>query len=218
MKFNRALLVAGVIAIAVAGFFLGRRFLENREVARVNEVTKSSADILVRRSAARLGREGAPVTVVEFFDPECESCRAFHPMTKMLLEEFQGKVLFVFRYAPFHPNSRFAIQILEAARKQNRYWETLDLLYQYQPQWGDHHNPRPELIWQYITKLELDIATLKVDMNSPDIEEMIKQDIQEGQTLGVRMTPSFFVNGVPLTTFGYEPLRQLILKSLAQQP
>lgn len=217
MKFNRAFLVLGVVALAIAGFFLGKRFLESRELARVTEITKSSSDILVRQTAARLGREGAPVTVVEFFDPECESCRAFHPMTKMLLEEFQGKVLFVFRYAPFHPNSRFAIQILEAARKQNRYWETLDTLYQYQPQWGDHHNPRPELIWNYISKLDLDIEKLKLEMNSPEIEEIIKQDTQEGQTLGVRMTPSFFVNGVPLTTFGYEPLRQLIIQALSQQ-
>ena len=54
MKFNRAFLVIGVIALAVAGFFFGKRFLENREVARVSEITKTSSDILIRRTAARL--------------------------------------------------------------------------------------------------------------------------------------------------------------------
>jgi protein-disulfide isomerase len=136
-------------------------------------------------------------------------------MTKMLLQEFDGKVQMLFRYAPFHANSKFAIQILEAARQQNRYWEVLDVLYQHQPQWGDHHNPRPELIWTFLTEVVgLDMARLKVDMNEPGIQKMIEQDLSDGRQLGVERTPQFFVNGEPLLNFGYEQLRQLVIKHI----
>ena len=208
---NKKILVFSTVAVVLVGFALATYVFRNKEVSQVQQ----NAHLLLRADAARLGSPLAPVTVVEFFDPECETCRRFHPMTKMLLQEFDGKVQMLFRYAPFHANSKFAIQILEAARQQNRYWEVLDVLYQYQPQWGDHHNPRPELIWTYLVEVGgLDIAQLKVDMNGPGIQKMIEQDLGDGRQLGVQRTPQFFVNGDPLLDFGYEQLRQLVIKHI----
>ncbi len=208
---NKKILVFSTVAVVLVGFALATYVFRNKEVSQVQQ----NAHLLLRADAARLGSPLAPVTIVEFFDPECETCRRFHPMTKMLLQEFDGKVQMMFRYAPFHANSKFAIQILEAARQQNRYWEVLEVLYQYQPQWGDHHNPRPELIWTYLVDVGgLDIPRLKVDMNEPGIQKMIEQDLSDGRQLGVQRTPQFFVNGEPLLNFGYEQLRQLVLKHI----
>jgi protein-disulfide isomerase len=208
---NKKILVFSTVAVVLMGFALATYVFRNKEVSLVQQ----NAHLLLRTDAARLGSPLAPVTVVEFFDPECETCRRFHPMTKMLLQEFDGKVQMLFRYAPFHANSKFAIQILEAARQQNRYWEVLDVLYQHQPQWGDHHNPRPELIWTFLTEVGgLDMARLKVDMNEPGIQKMIEQDLSDGRQLGVERTPQFFVNGEPLLNFGYEQLRQLVIKHI----
>jgi protein-disulfide isomerase len=135
----------------------------------------------------------------------------------MLLQENEGKVQLVVRYAPFHPNSRFAIKILEAARKQGKYWEVMEVLFQYQPQWGDHHHPQPELIWKYLPESGVDVARIKEDMNDPAIDEMIEKEIQDLKDLGVRGTPTFFVNGRPLERFGFEPLRELIADELKRK-
>ena len=161
-----------------------------------------------------LGDERAAVTVVEFFDPECESCRVFHPMTKMLLQEFEGKIKLQYRYAAFHRNSEMAIRILEASRLQNRYWEVLDLLFQHQPEWGSHADPKPELIWNYLVEAKIDIKAIKDEMFSDSIKSILEQDRKDVELLGVRMTPAFFVNGEPLLEFGYQELRELVLKNL----
>lgn len=213
---NKLVLVIGALVLVVGGFFVATKLLESQKKEEIQLAVKSQSELLLRSTAMRQGNEMAPVTVVEFFDPECESCRAFHPLVKMLLKEFDGQIQVVYRYAAFHPNSKYAISILEAARRQDRYWDVLDVMYQYQPQWGDHHNPRPELLLGYLEPLKLDMEKLKADMSDPSINEYIAADARDGQTLGVRMTPSFFVNGEPLTSFGYEQLRQLIMKAIAQ--
>src|SRR5690606_28131327 len=118
----------------------------------------------VREYSPRFGSENAKVILTEFLDPECESCRAFYPVVKSLLSEFGDKVQLVVRYAPFHQNSRVAIKALEAARFQGKYWESLELLFFHQPQWGDHHNPRPELIFEFLSQLGLNMEQLKSDM------------------------------------------------------
>lgn len=208
---NKKNLVIASVVVVIAGFAIASYLFRSKEVSEVQK----NAHLLLRDGAAELGTPNAPVTVVEFFDPECETCRRFHPMTKMLLQEFEGKIRLVFRYAPFHANSKFAVQILEAARKQNKYWEVLDVLYQYQPQWGDHHHPQPELIWTYLPQVAgLNIDQVKTDMNDPAIQKILEQDMTDGRQLGVQRTPQFFVNGEPLLNFGYEQLRQLVLSHI----
>ena len=164
----------------------------------------------------RKGNSEAKVFVVEFFDPECETCREFHPYMYDIMSEFEGKIQLIMRYAPFHGNSILAVSILEGARKQDKYWEALEILYQHQPEWGDHHNPRPELIWNYLPRLGIDIERLKNDMKDPAIQKIIEQDLKDGQTLDVRQTPTFFVNGKPLIEFGPDQLKQLIEAELKE--
>ena len=73
------------------------------------------------------------LSISEFLDPECESCRMFAPKVKKLVEMYHGQVKLVIRYAAFHKNSKHAIRVLEATRKQNKYKESLNLLFDYQP-------------------------------------------------------------------------------------
>ena len=202
-----------VVAVIIAFVAATQLFRKEEKVATVARVQENEAS-LVREHAPTLGTPGG-VVLVEFFDPECESCRVFHPYTKQLLQEFEGKLQIVFRYAPFHHNSRQAIKILEAARMQNKYFETLDVLFEHQPEWGSHHDPKPELMWNFIAKVKgLNVEQVRRDAESPAIEQTIRLDVSDGQALGVRMTPSFFVNGEPLTQFGYDHLRALIEKHM----
>ena len=62
--------------------------------------------------------KGSVATIVEFFDPACEACRAFHPIVKDIMAEHGDAVRVVIRYTPFHgAASEEAIRVLEAARK-----------------------------------------------------------------------------------------------------
>ena len=128
-----------------------------------------------------------------------------------------GKIKLVLRYAPFHDGADYFVKMLEAAGKQGKYWETLDVMYRSQPYWASHHNPQPQKIWQFLPGLGLDLDRLRKDMEDPAIAKIIEQDMADAKTLGVRKTPGFFANGRPLQTFGYQPLLDLIHDELEAQ-
>ncbi len=149
-------------------------------------------------------------------DPACETCRQFFPFVERLLEKHEGKVNHVIRYAPFHQGSDYVLKILEAARKQNQYWPVLELMFGTQPYWTSHHKAQPELLWKYLEHYKFDVARLRADMDDPAIAKNIEQDLKDAHQLGVNKTPSFFVNGKPLTSFGYQQLEALIDAAIAE--
>ncbi|MAX67363.1 MAG: disulfide bond formation protein DsbA [Halobacteriovoraceae bacterium] len=198
----------------IGSFFLGNYIYEQQIKAKNAFLAQENAELFIRDYSPRTGAENPKVYLVEFLDPECESCRAFHPYTKQILEHYKEQLQLVIRYAPFHHNSKFAIKILEAARKQNKYWEVLDTLFRFQPQWGNHHNPQPELIWEFLTYAKVDVEQIRKDYQNPKFDEIIKQDSEDGRSLNIRGTPTFFVNGELLQEFSPEGLKNLIEKHL----
>ena len=73
----------------------------------------------------------------------------------------------------FHGNSKIAVAALEAAKKQNLYWESMDILFERQPQWGSHHHPRIDLIFEFLPEVGIDVDRLKKDMQNPEIARII---------------------------------------------
>ncbi len=210
---NKKTLILGATTLLLAIFLAASLWYKNQKAETFTKEVSKKQTMLEREHSVSLGDPDAKVTLVEFLDPECESCRAFYPFVKELLSKYPD-VRLVVRYAPFHPNSKFIIKVIEAARKQDKYWETLGLLFYYQPQWGSHHDPKPELVWNYLPELGLDIDKLKEDMKDPKIQEIIDIDESDTKSLGVRATPGFFVNGKPLTEFGHQQLEALIQSEL----
>lgn len=174
----------------------------------------ANPSLLIRPHSPIKGDFAAKVTIVEFLDPECEACSAMYPIVKKIMEEFGKDVKLVVRYMTFHGNSNLVANILESARTQNKYWETLELLFKTQGQWADHHNPRPDLLPEILKPLGLNMEKIVNDANNGVYNSQIQQDYQDGEKLGVRATPTFFVNGQKLEDMGYEPLRNLILEKL----
>jgi protein-disulfide isomerase len=211
---NKIIIVSLVVVVLIGGFVAASKMYKSQESERIEFIAKENFKKFVPDYAPTLGSTNPEVYLVEFLDPECESCRQFYPYVKMLMQENEGKIQLVVRYAPFHPNSRYAIKILEAARKQGKYWETLEVLFRHQPEWGSHHHPQPELIWKYLPQAGVDLDKIKNDMNDPAIDEMLEKEVNDLKELGVRGTPQFYVNGRPLETFGLEPLRELIQSEL----
>ncbi len=201
-------LVAGLVL--VIGFFVAASVFRERRAEELGSLAAEQGSIFVRPHSPTLGDEDARVVLVEFTDPACETCASFSPLVKRLLEKHPGRVRFVLRYAPFHQGSEEVVRILEATREQGRFWETLDLLYRSQRTWTQHHQVRLDQVWYVLALGGLDLERLRRDAGDPRIDEVIAQDLADAQTLGVRKTPGFFVDGRPLEPFGIEPLVALV--------
>ncbi len=207
---RRTVAILGVVGLCAA-FALAVFLYQRQQAANVAALTaRHNAPPLVRDHSQSLGPDDARVVLVEFFDPGCETCRSFSEPVKKIVESHAGKVRLVLRYAPFHQGADTMVKALEAARRQGRYWETLQLLYDKQREWADHHHPRPDIMWTYFPSIGLDLAQLERDMKSAEIEAILRQDVADATVLGVRKTPTFIVNGEPLQRFGLSELEALV--------
>ncbi|MFT6630906.1 MAG: protein-disulfide isomerase [Bacteriovoracaceae bacterium] len=214
---NKSLFIGIAVVVLIGSYFLGNYIFKQQQNENLALLGQENAELFVRDYSPRMGSSKPKVLLIEFLDPECESCRAFYPYVKQIMKDHMEDVQLIVRYMPFHKNSKFVIKVLEASRKQNKYWEVLEILFRYQPEWGNHHNPNPELIWTYLPMVGIDIAKIKEDMKNPEFDKIIAQDKADGELLKVRATPSFFINGKPLTEFGYQPLLNMIKTELEKK-
>ena len=207
---KRSLLVVAAGMLAVALFVLGAFFYAGKKDDRAVNLAQINRDALVRPHSPIYGNPNAKVTIVEFLDPACETCRAFYPFVKGMINASFGQVNLVVRYAPLHHGSDEAVKILEAARMQNLYWPVMEAMFAAQPIWASHEAPRPALIWDNIKGTGLDIAKAKADLDDPRIAKILLQDVADVETLRLTKTPGFFVNGKPLVDFGSSQLKALV--------
>jgi len=85
-------------------------------------------------------------------------------MSNYFLKDNPGKIKLVIRYATFHHGSDYMVKILEAARKQGKFWETLEVMYNTQDYWASRHNPQPQLIWKFLPNVGLNLENIKNDI------------------------------------------------------
>lgn len=225
---NYKALVIGLFAVAIVGLIALSLYAssssKNIPVQKESQSPKAtpakapSADRsnLVRWHSPSFGNKSARVTVVEWFDPECEGCRAIHPAFEKIVSDYADRVHFVLRYMPFHKNSLYAASVLEEARELGKFKEALNLVFQTQPEWARHGAPRPDLIPAYLEKLGIPKEKLERTYVIQKHGAKIKLDEDDGLKAGVRATPTFFVNGELLSELGEEQLRAAINKALRQ--
>lgn len=212
-----------VIIGAIIGASYYRSSVQNERITTNSNSNKSTvnAENLVRPDSPTLGAADAPVTLVEFLDPECESCAAFSPVVKKIMKDYDGKIRLVVRYMPLHPNSLSAATFTEAAGEQGKYWQAQEMLFQKQPEWGTKHGPQTTapadinaLFKKYAGELGLDTKKMDAAFAENRYQAKLQRDLQDGQALGVRQTPTFFVNGRKLARFSEADLRALIDEEL----
>ncbi|MDX3959771.1 thioredoxin domain-containing protein [Aliarcobacter skirrowii] len=204
--------------VAVIAFFVGFSFFyKNDSKSTQNIAVENINELLVRDYSYKMGDNSKNISVVEFLDPECESCAIYSTVVKRLYKEHYGDIQIVVKYLDNHKNSRFTIQILEAARVQGKYEEVLDMMFEKHSLWASHYASvdKPELLWQFLKEIsDLDIDKLKEDMKNPKIDEIIKQDREDANALGVRGTPTIFVNGKQLQELSHKALFDLVEKEI----
>jgi protein-disulfide isomerase len=211
---NRRGVVVATGALALS-FFIGGSVAYNAQQARrAREIAAMRAEALVRSHSPVIGPANAPVTIVEFFDPSCEACRAFYPPLKQILSLFPNDVRLVMRYAAFHDGSDGAVKILEAARLQDKFVPVLEALLEFQPEWADHSGPLLEKAWARAKDAGLDVEQARRDTSRPEIQAVLDSDTIDSKALEVTRTPTFFVNGQPLIDFGPQQLYEMVKREV----
>ena len=169
---------------------------------------------LASEHSPTMGNPDAKVHIVEFLDPACETCALFYPMVKQWMAEVPDDIRLSVRHVAFHDGSEHAVRILEASRKQDKYWQTLAALLASQNQWVQHHTVQPDKIEPAIAGVGLDMEQLRADMNTVEVLRRIEKDKQDSIVLKVVATPEYFVNGRPLPSFGQRQLADLVREEL----
>lgn len=208
---KRSSLLIGSVAIIAGLFYFASQYMKTEQKPKEEAVFRINRDRLVKPYSPKMGPETAKITLVEFLDPECEACARFYPFVKKILAEYDGQIHFVVRYMLFHNNSQLAAQATEAAGKQNKYWEMQAQLFERQHEWGGHEKKASAKDFEKIAaELGINMAQFRKDMNDEQTLKNILADFQEGPSVGVQGTPSFFVNGRMLYELSPETLKMLI--------
>ncbi|MBI4549708.1 MAG: DsbA family protein [Candidatus Omnitrophica bacterium] len=172
-----ALLLGGLLAVPVLVF--------------QKEIPSEAA---VVPAAKVRGPVAAPVTIAEYSDFQCPSCRVVQPVVSEILAKFPGRVRLLFRHFPLrgHPNSPLAHQSAECAAEQGKFWEYHDRLYQDQAVWSPLPDPLAAFL-QFAAELGLDSERFGRCLESPAAAERIQADYASGKSAGVQSTPTFLI-------------------------
>ena len=152
-----------------------------------------------QQSAHIRGNPDAPVTLEEFGDFQCPPCGQFARFVEELLKEYEPRLRVVFRNFPLpsHEHAREAALAAEAAGFQGKFWEMHDTLYREQETWSKAPNVR-ELFESYAGTIGLDVDQFKKDIDGDKARERVDSDHALADSLGIKMTPTLFINNRPV--------------------
>jgi predicted DsbA family dithiol-disulfide isomerase/uncharacterized membrane protein len=152
------------------------------------------------------GPSDAPVTVIEYFDPNCPHCKTFHETMKKLVSEYEGQVRFVYKPFPLRAASLPEIQALYVAHQEGKFSEMLEAQYARQSRSG-------------ITKSDLRSIASEIGLNPDVLMSRLEQNKYRDQVVaqrkkaievGVNSTPTVLVNGHFLGSRSLECLKVFI--------
>jgi len=207
-----------IVAVFVIG--VGVLFAISRYGAEDASDPATAASIAVRDNSLRLNdAPSATVDFVEFIDFECEACGAAYPVIEQLRSEYSDRVNFVLRYFPIqsHFNAERAARAVEAATQQGALEPMYKKMFETQAEWGEQQTPMDDRFRGYARDLGLDLALFDATYDDPATMERIEADRQDGYTLGVQGTPTFFINGERLDPQSLDDLRGALDDALAER-
>lgn len=168
---------------------------QRNEDAQMKAALNNRVDVPVEGSPAS-GPEDARITLVEFSDFQCPFCARVNGVLKKIRENHKAEIRFVFKNMPLrsiHPQAVPAAMAALAAGEQGKFWEYRDMLFSKQQEWSN--GGAEAWFAKYAETLGLDVEKFKNDMNDEKIRGRVKEDEKLASKLGVRATPTFYVNG-----------------------
>jgi protein-disulfide isomerase len=140
-----------------------------------------------------LGSLHAPVTLIEYGDFECPSCKVAVQTPKLLLDRFPNRIRFIFRHFPLadaHPHALLAAEVSETAAAQGKFWQMHDKLFENQAHLKDRD------LYRYASDLGLDLARYSAEMDDHIYLQKVREHVEGGRRSHIRATPTFFLDGV----------------------
>jgi protein-disulfide isomerase len=166
------------------------------------------------RTDHSLGSEHARVTVIEYGDFECPSCKMAAPTPRLLLDKYPNKLRFIFRHFPLedaHPHALLAAEASEAAAAQGKFWPMHDVLFQNQMHLKDKD------LYRHAAGLGLDMVRYQAEMDDHIYLQKVREHIDGGKRSHIRATPTFFVDGVIQDiSFGMQALHDSVAAAVAR--
>ena len=192
--------VLWVIAlVALGGVVAGVVYLATRPGETPNENGTPLTENISPSDWVR-GNANSSVSIIEYGDFQCPACAQYHPIVKLLEQEFGKDIAFSFRHFPLaqvHPNAKAAAQAAEAAGAQGKFWDMHDMLFERQTEWAPKPSPTGTFV-SYAKEVGINTDQFEKDMDRDDLEQKIDSHYQTGIASGVNSTPTFFLNGVKL--------------------
>lgn len=183
----------------------GKKSLEYLALDVVQSI--DTADAPVR------GNLDAPVSIVVFDDFQCPYCARLAPTLKKVLDNNPQNVRLVFKNFPLgmHKFARAAAVAAEAAGRQGKFWEMHDQLF------ANYNQLSEAKISALAKQIGLDVERFGKDRKDAGVLAAISRDQQQGSRLGVRGTPTVYVNGRLLRDRSEQGFQQVIDRELAKQ-
>jgi len=208
---NKFLIGIGIITaiLLIAGVF----FFSKNQPPPENSNQTIDQNTVLANATHTIGDQNAPLNVVEFGDFQCPACAQAEPILKKVLGQNGEKIYFVFRHYPLstHKNARIAAQAAETAGIQGKFWEMHDLIYENQKEWSDSGDAE-EIFFRYAEQIGLDKSKFKDDIDKTTTT--INDDYALGNKVGVKSTPTFFINGKKYSGVVSEATFQQLLDSV----
>ncbi len=157
------------------------------------------------------GNKNAPVTIVEFSDFQCPYCSRLQSTLKEVLDAYPEEVKLVFKNFPlsFHKQAKNAAKAAHAAGEQGKYWEMHDIVFE------NYNKLTEEKFKEFATQIGLDVKKFEADFNSDKYyDQQIREDMNLGSTVGVRGTPTLFLNGKRMRNRSFDDFKSAIDKIL----
>jgi protein-disulfide isomerase len=218
MKRRLPFVIVAVVALATIG---SGAILYHAKRPQLQAIPKELSAKSNAESLHIRGNPDAPVTLEEFGDFQCPPCGSFASFGEELLKEYDSRLRLVFRNfpLPLHEHAREAALAAEAAGLQGHFWEMHDVLYREQANWSKAPNAR-ELFESYAGTIGLNLDQFRRDMDGDKTSERVDADYARGQSLGIKITPTLYINNQPVEPQDKNPsgVRAAINAALEQKP
>lgn len=198
-----AIFIVSIILLGIAVFFLSK----NTPTA-IDPNKEYSIDL---SKGQKIGSESAKVKLIEFSDFQCPACASTNPFIKQVIQEYSDRVQFIHRNFPLpqHLNAPAAANAAQEAAAQGKFWDYHNRLFETQNDWAGLANPI-EHFAKLGQELGLDSAKITEAVKQNKYKSVIDADLNEGGSIGVNSTPTFFLNNRRLIISDYESFKNAI--------
>lgn len=168
-----------------------------------------------------IGDPDAPVTIREFADYQCPSCKAFAPTAARIRDELvaSGKVRFVYFDFPLrmHEHSVEAAIAARCAARQDTYWAYQEALFANQREWASTQNPLPSFL-DLAVETGMNAQRLKQCIVQGATRHAVEQSRALAKKIGIRATPTIMVGSKVISgVVSYERIQSLVNAQLANK-